>query len=76
MKLQMKDEDIQNEKIYLTLRGKEQFLSGDIEQFTNVFKVMNPDLLICQMEPSVTLEIELTITKRPGICRRGRTTGA
>jgi len=66
LKLQLKDEDITNEKIYLTLRGKEEFKSGDIEQFTNVFKVMNPDLLICRMEPSVTLEIELTITKGRG----------
>lgn len=66
LKLQLKDEDITNEKIYLTLRGKEEFRSGDIEQFTNVFKVMNPDLLICRMEPSVTLEVELTITKGRG----------
>ncbi len=66
LKLQLKDEEITNEKIYLTLRGKEEFRSGDIEQFTNVFKVMNPDLLICRMEPSVTLEVELTITKGRG----------
>ncbi|MCO6460442.1 MAG: DNA-directed RNA polymerase subunit alpha [Saprospiraceae bacterium] len=66
LKLNLKDEDISNEKIYLTLRGKEEFKSGDIEQFTNVFKVMNPDLLICHMDPSVTLEIELTINKGRG----------
>lgn len=51
LKLNLNDEDITNEKIYLTLRGKEEFKSGDIEQFTNVFKVMNPDLLICHMDP-------------------------
>ena len=66
LKLNLNDEDITNEKIYLTLRGKEEFKSGDIEQFTNVFKVMNPDLLICHMDPSVTLEIELTINKGRG----------
>lgn len=66
LKLNLNDEDITNEKIYLTLRGKEEFRSGDIEQFTNVFKVMNPDLLICHMDPSVTLEIELTINKGRG----------
>jgi hypothetical protein len=37
-----------------------------IEEFTNVFKVMNPELLLCRMEPSVTLELELTITKGRG----------
>lgn len=60
------DESNTEEKIYLTITGKEQFLAGDIEASTNIFKVMNPDLLICQMEPSVNLEIEFTITKGRG----------
>ena len=45
---------------------KTLLLAGDIEEHTNVFKVMNPDLHICTMESSVTLEIELTITKGRG----------
>ena len=43
------DEDISYEKIYLTISGKEEFRAGDIEEHTNVFKIMNPDLLICNM---------------------------
>jgi len=39
------DEEINSEKIYLTITGKEQFLAGDIEEFTNVFKIMNPEFL-------------------------------
>ncbi|MBP7821536.1 MAG: DNA-directed RNA polymerase subunit alpha [Saprospiraceae bacterium] len=54
------------EKIYLTISGKEEFRAGDIESFTNVFKVMNPDQIICRMEPFVNLEMELTITKGRG----------
>ena len=60
------DEDLRDEKIYLTISGKEQFLAGDIEENTNLFKIMNPELAICTMEPSVTLEMELTITKGRG----------
>ena len=60
------DEDIASEKIYLTISGKEEFKAGDIEEHTNVFKIMNPDLLICNMEPFVNLEMELTITKGRG----------
>jgi len=60
------DEDIASEKIYLTISGKEEFKAGDIEEHTNVFKIMNPDLLICGMEPFVNLEMELTITKGRG----------
>lgn len=60
------EEDDSEEKVYITLRGQEEFKAGDIEQHTNVFKVMNPDLLICTMEPSVNLELELTVTKGRG----------
>ena len=60
------DDETTEEKIYLTINGKEEFKAGDLEEHTNVFKVMNPDLVICQMEPFVNLEIEFTITKGRG----------
>lgn len=60
------DEDVSTEKIYLTISGKEAFNAGDIEEHTNVFKIMNPELVICHMEPNVSLEMELTITKGRG----------
>jgi DNA-directed RNA polymerase subunit alpha len=60
------DEDLTSEKIYLTISGKESFKAGNIEEHTNVFKIMNPDLVICHMEPFVNLEIELTVTKGRG----------
>ncbi len=59
------DESVQD-KIYLTITGKDKFLAKDIESQTNVFKVMNPDLHICTMEPFVNLEMELTVTKGRG----------
>jgi DNA-directed RNA polymerase subunit alpha len=54
------------DKIYLTISGQDSFKAGDIEKYNNIFKVMNPDLHICSMENSVTLELELTITKGRG----------
>jgi len=60
------DEDITTEKIYLTVTGKEVFRASDIEEHTNVFKIMNPELEICHMEPYVNLELELTVTKGRG----------
>ena len=60
------DDDVSTEKIYLTISGKDEFRAGDIEEHTNVFKIMNPDLLICNMEPFVNLEMELTVTKGRG----------
>jgi len=65
------DEEMDTDKIYLTISGKEEFRAGDLEEHTNVFKVMNPDLLICSMEPFVNLEMELTITKGRGYVPAG-----
>lgn len=62
----MGGDEISSEKIYLQVGGKDTLLAGEIETSTNVFKVMNPELVICNMEPSVSLEIELTITKGRG----------
>ena len=62
----MVSEDITSEKIYLPVGGRDTLKAGDIQAATNVFNVMNPDLVICNMEPSVSLEIELTITKGRG----------
>ncbi len=59
-------EGSEEEKIYVTVSGKDEFVAGDIETNTNVFKVMNPDLHICTMEPNVSLEIEFTVTKGRG----------
>ena len=62
----MGGDEISSEKIYLQVGGKDTLTAGEIETSTNVFKVMNPELVICNMEPSVSLEIELTITKGRG----------
>jgi len=66
LKQLIQDDEIATEKIYLTINGKEIFVAGDIEEQTNVFKIMNPDLPICHMEPFVNLEMELTVTKGRG----------
>lgn len=57
---------IDNEKVYVNLKGQEQFFAGEIGKHTNSFKVLNPELVICNMEPFVHLEVELTIEKGRG----------
>ena len=71
LKQLIQGEDLGSEKIYLTISGKEEFRAGDLEEHTNVFKVMNPDMLICKMEPFVNLEMEFTITKGRGYVPAG-----
>lgn len=60
------DESDDPETLYLTISGKDQFLASDIEESTNVFEVTNSELEICSMEPSVNLEVELTVSKGRG----------
>ena len=55
-----------NEKIFVVINGQEQFKAGDITKFSNNFTVLNPDLVICNMENSVTLEVELSVAKGRG----------
>lgn len=59
-------EDFTDEIIYLTVSGKEVFIGADIQSHTSLFQIMNPELEICHMESSVSLELELTITKGRG----------
>ena len=54
------------EKVNVVIGGQDQFVAGDINKFLSVFQVLNPELVICHMDPSVKLSIELTINKGRG----------
>lgn len=54
------------EKAVITISGQDQFKAGDIDKFLTNFKVLNPSLVICNMETSVKLQIEITINKGRG----------
>jgi DNA-directed RNA polymerase subunit alpha len=53
-------------KITIALGKKTQFKAGDISNFTESFEVLNPDLVICDIDSSKNFEIELTIEKGRG----------
>lgn len=55
-----------SEKVRLVISGQEVFQAGDINKYLSVFQVLNPEVEICHMEPSVKLIIELTIDKGRG----------
>ena len=54
------------EKVHIVIGDQEVFKAGDINKFLSVFQVLNPDEVICNMEPNVKLSIELTIEKGRG----------
>lgn len=59
-------EDVNNERVNIKISGQEVFKASDINKFTTAFQVLNNDLEICHMDPKVTLNIELQITKGRG----------
>ena len=59
-------DDMEEENVTLTIGGQEQLKAADIQKFTSGFQVLNPDLVICNLEKSVQLNIELTIEKGRG----------
>lgn len=59
-------EDFDGEKVSVTITGQDKFTAGDLNKFMSGFSVLNPDLVICEMEPSVKLQMEITIGKGRG----------
>jgi DNA-directed RNA polymerase subunit alpha len=55
-----------SEKIFAVIKGQDAFCAGDLTKFSNNFTVLNPDLVICNMNSSITLEMELTVGKGRG----------
>ncbi|MBR5176283.1 MAG: DNA-directed RNA polymerase subunit alpha [Bacteroidales bacterium] len=59
-------ESVDTEVANIVVSGKNEFTAEDISKGLSSFKVLNPEQHICSLEPSVTLEMTLTITKGRG----------
>lgn len=66
VRFKRKVEEEDSEKININITGQEVFKSGDLNSALSGFQVINTDVVICNMEPSVNLNIELTIEKGRG----------
>ena len=49
-----------------TIKKQKQFKAGDITKFTSAFEILNPDHVICNLDESAHVEVELTIEKGRG----------
>ena len=55
-----------SERVSITIENSTEFKAGDINKSLNGFGVLNPDLVICHLDPQATLELELSINKGRG----------
>ena len=66
VRFRRKVESVDTETANIVISGKQEFTAEDISKGLSSFMVLNPDQHICTLEPSVKLEIAITITKGRG----------
>ena len=59
-------ESVEGEKVTVNVAGQSELTAGYISTFLTNFKVLNPELVICRLDPEVKLQIELTVAKGRG----------
>lgn len=59
-------EEADQERVSISITGQEIFKAGDLNKFLSNFEVLNPEHVICHMEPVVDLKLEINITKGRG----------
>jgi len=66
IRIKQKIEDEDSEVVSMTISGQESFKAEDISRFLTNFEILNPEQVICRMEPDVKLQITFTINKGRG----------
>jgi DNA-directed RNA polymerase subunit alpha len=59
-------DEIEDEKVTLSIGGQEQLKAADFQKFISGFQVLNPELVICNLGKDVQMNIEITIEKGRG----------
>lgn len=59
-------DETDRETVSISISGQEQLTAGDLQKFISGFQVLNPELVICNMDKSVKLNAEITIEKGRG----------
>ena len=59
-------DETEKETVSISISDQEQLTAGDLQKFISGFQVLNPELVICNMDKSVKLNAEITIEKGRG----------
>ncbi len=59
-------EEVETEKVTITVENATEFKAGDISKSLSGFEVLNPELVICHLDSKATMQIELSINKGRG----------
>ncbi|MFA6127385.1 MAG: DNA-directed RNA polymerase subunit alpha [Bacteroidales bacterium] len=59
-------EGVEDERVTITVTGQDQLKAGDLNNFLSGFRILNPELVICRMDPAVKLQMTITVNKGRG----------
>jgi DNA-directed RNA polymerase subunit alpha len=59
-------DETETEKATIKVSGQDVFHAGDIGKVLNGFEVLNPDLVICNLDPKAGFQLDITINKGRG----------
>ena len=59
-------DDVETETVSISVNGKSQLTAGDFQKFISGYQVLNPDLVICNMDSKVSVNMEIVIEKGRG----------
>ncbi|MEX6691332.1 DNA-directed RNA polymerase subunit alpha [Danxiaibacter flavus] len=60
------EHDVTSEKVSLSIKGRTEFTAGMLAEASQNFEIMNPELVICTMDPTAKIDIELNVAKGRG----------
>ncbi|MCX8019579.1 MAG: DNA-directed RNA polymerase subunit alpha [Chitinophagaceae bacterium] len=60
------EQEVHQERILISIKNKTEFTAGMIGEASNFFQVTNPDHLICTLDSTARLEMEIVIAKGRG----------
>ena len=59
-------EEVETEKVSITVENTSEFRAGDIGKYLSGFEVLNPELVICHLDSKAKMQIEISINKGRG----------
>ena len=66
IRLKRQIDSVDNETVSVSLNSQSQIKAADLQKFISGFQILNPDLVICNIEKNVKLNFELNIEKGRG----------
>ena len=66
IRLKRQIDSVDNETVSVSVNSQSQIKAADLQKFISGFQILNPDLVICNMEKNVKLNFELNIEKGRG----------